>query len=275
MASPSQHPRCGPMTDIEHPVNLRQMPAKGAGEFRSTNLLIPHALIWSNAAKCAARAWRGRGIVVGSPLRSMTAPRRTRPSRNVSSRVGSRVFTAYHRPLMFPAAGRMDWCIQPPYSPSRPSSPRSNNMRRRQRPGWIVVVIRVGKWALIASAKDDDPINILPSTRSPSSHDRIVREGLATGPIPSPALRNAILDAAVAGCSTCLGAVARALVAACSRMNRILSVVRSMTDKILFILSHRIRRATLYGGLRAPHRSRGQSCTGTVRGDDALTSLRF
>ena len=44
------------MTDIEHPVNLRQMPAKAAGEFRSTNLLIPHALIWSNAAKCAARA---------------------------------------------------------------------------------------------------------------------------------------------------------------------------------------------------------------------------
>ena len=42
------------MTDIEHPVNLRQMPAMAAGEFRSTNLLIPHALIWSNAAKCAA-----------------------------------------------------------------------------------------------------------------------------------------------------------------------------------------------------------------------------
>ena len=33
------------MTDIEHPVNLRQMPAKAAGEFRSTNLLIPHALM--------------------------------------------------------------------------------------------------------------------------------------------------------------------------------------------------------------------------------------
>ena len=60
----------------------------------------------------------------------------------------------------------------PPHSLSRPSSPRSTNARHRRRPGWMVVVISVGEWALIASAKDDDPISILPSTRSPPASAR-------------------------------------------------------------------------------------------------------
>ena len=81
------------MTDIEHPVNLRQMPAKAAGEFRSTNLLIPHALIWSNAT--AIFCFAGLVCVVGRRNDGVERKARVGAAGSVASGVGERSGTRF------------------------------------------------------------------------------------------------------------------------------------------------------------------------------------
>ena len=77
----------------------------------SFSSLAPASCGFSKAANEALKAYRGTAEVVGRPARTITAPVRMSPSLNVSSRIGSRVFAAYHLPCTSPAF-RKDSCAQ-------------------------------------------------------------------------------------------------------------------------------------------------------------------